>query len=339
MTIFMAWPEIEAFYNIRKYASAHPEILNGNSKVNYRIKCKLHGTNSAVQCHNDGTLVCQSRETIITPEKDNAGFARWVDSNKSAWQQIKGWIIYGEWVGPGIQKGVAVSQLPKKAFAVFAARLLEENDMLITDPAVLGDLVFGIPDTYVLPWYARPTMHGSDTQVNISFDIDWALSSEELVPVTDEINKWVMEVEANDPWVKSVFGIDGVGEGLVFYPSSREHIGWENYKNLTFKAKGDKHKNIATAKPAQVSAESAANVDAFVALVLTDARLEQGAGKVALTTGSYDQSQTGKFVSWIVSDVEKEAQDELAASNLEWKAVLKLLQTKARTWYLEKAKR
>jgi len=54
---FVAWTEIEAFYNIRKYTAAHPEILNGNSVVEYRPKCKFHGTNAAVQIFQDSFLI------------------------------------------------------------------------------------------------------------------------------------------------------------------------------------------------------------------------------------------------------------------------------------------
>src|SRR5271169_1940456 len=75
---FMAWPEIGALYNIRKYTAAHPEILNGNSTVLYKAKVKLHGTNAAVQIAADGSITPQSRESLLSLEKDNAGFCRFV---------------------------------------------------------------------------------------------------------------------------------------------------------------------------------------------------------------------------------------------------------------------
>jgi hypothetical protein len=346
---FMAWPEIEAFHNVRKFIRVDPgewylakEQLSGTSTVEYRCKVKLHGTNAAVQVpldHFTQPIVCQSRESIITPEKDNAGFARWVDSNKAAWRIANGWIIYGEWCGPGIQKNVAVAEVSKKFFAVFAARPLGESDTIVVEPERLAFLVQGIPDVYVLPWYSRPVAHGSDTSVAAKLDINWRQTDEDLTKSTVAINDWVLAVEACDPWVEATFGNKGTGEGLVFYPVSEPHQGWETFQNLVFKAKGEAHKNIKTAAPAQVNAEVAASVDAFAELVLTQARLEQGARTVALTPGSYDQQQTGKFVSWVLADVEKETQDELAASNLTMKQVTKPLMTVARKWYLEKARR
>lgn len=347
---FMAWPEIEAFYNVRKFIRVDPgewwrakEQLSGTSTVAYKAKVKLHGTNAAVQVQEDGTIVAQSRTNIITPENDNAGFARWVMSNKETWQKSPGWIFYGEWCGPGIQKGVAISEIPKKVFAVFGARsLLSINDKLMIEPEQLKLLVKDIPDTYVLPWYGD------------SIDINWKQTDEELTKNTTQINEWVAAVEANDPWVEATFGVKGTGEGLVFYPVSESHLGWDNFQNLVFKAKGEKHKNIKTAAPAQVNPETAASVGAFVEMVLTPARLEQGARAILgehkhedklsclfCTTSEvqFDMKLTGKFVSWCLADVQKETTDELEASGLDWKQVQKPLTDKARSWYLEQAKK
>ncbi len=364
---FIPWPEIEGFHNIRKYTApaAHPEILNGNSVVNYRCKVKLHGTNAAVQVAEDGSITPQSRESLLSLEKDNAGFARWVTATcmhmpghgpQHCWDNAKGYIIFGEWCGPGIQKGVAVSNLPKKVFAIFAARPLDGSDRIIVEPEELEKLVtpqlkeYGV---YILPWYTHPVAHGSDTRAYAQVDVDWSASSEVLTKIVDKINVWVGQVEASDPWVKETFGIDGTGEGLVFYPRSAEHLKYTDFSNLVFKAKGEKHKNIATAKPAQVDASVAASVDAFVDMVLTPARLEQGARAILgehkhedklsclfCTTGAltYDMKNTGKFVNWVSADVEKETQDELAASGLTFKQVQQAITTKARAWYIAKAK-
>lgn len=330
---FVAWPEIEGFHHIRKHVRAYPDLLKGTSKVSYKCKVKLHGTNAAVQVHLDGTVLAQSRSNIITPENDNAGFARWVQSQASQWRgviplahmfgfRLESYIIYGEWCGPSIQKGVALSQIPKKVFAVFAARPLDGTDAMVTDPTELAAMVAGIPDVYVLPWYERTA------------EVDFNNSDEDLAKSIAPINDWVMDIEANDPWVEKTFGVKGTGEGLVFYPGG-EHMGYENFTNLCFKAKGEAHKNIKTAKPVQINPEVAASVDAFVDLVLTPARLEQG----ATTVGGFDLKLTGKFVAWISSDIQKECQDEMNASNLDWKAVQNPLVTKARTWYLAESKK
>ena len=102
--------------------------------------------------------------------------------------------------------------------------------------------------------------------------------------------------------------------------------------------------------------EVAANVDAFCDLVLTTARLEQGARALlgehkhaetlqclfcttgALTPDCFDMKNLGKFIAWISGDVQKETQDELEASGLTWKQIQKPLTDKAREWYKAKAK-
>lgn len=324
------WTEIVGFANIKKFVSAYPENLNGNSTVAYRSKVKLHGSNCAVQIHLDGSIVCQSRTSILTPEDDYAGFAKWVKQNEAAWKDNHDnaraeVIIYGEWVGPGVQKGVAVSEIPKKCFAVFAARPLDSNnvpleDILWTEPEVLETVVAGIPDTYVLPWYSDP------------LEIDWTAPDQVLEVEAGLINKWVDNVEANDPWVEANFGVKGTGEGLVFYPVSKEHLGVTNFNNLVFKAKGEKHRVVKAKAAVQVNLDVAINVDQFVAMVLTEARLEQGA------RGEYEKKDLGKFLHWISGDVQKETKGEMEASGLTWEQVNKPLTTFARTWYLGKSK-
>lgn len=322
------WTEIESFHNIRKYTKSHPEILNGNNVVYYLPKVKLHGTNAAVQVHYDGTVVAQSRTSLLVDGNDNAGFAKWVESNKTEWLKFKrNFVYFGEWFGTGIQKGVACSEINKKAFAVFAARSLDEgNDSLVVDPDELIYMVSPMDNLYVLPWYDQ------------EIEVDWSSESDALTSKVEEINKWVGDVEKSDPWIKCVFNIDGTGEGLVFYPFSKQHRGAANYANLVFKAKGEAHKNIKTASPAQIDAASASDIKSFVDMVLTLARLEQG---VTVVNGSlvFEMKTVGKFITWIQDDVKKECQDELDASELTFDAVKNALTTRARTWYLDNAKR
>ena len=111
------------------------------SNVNLYGTVKLHGTNAGVMQKGDGTLQFQSRENVITPEKDNAGFAFWANNNSAALTQIfftlrekfklhveDEIVIYGEWAGKGIQKNVAVSELDK-AFYIFDVAVLPKGDL------------------------------------------------------------------------------------------------------------------------------------------------------------------------------------------------------------------
>lgn len=342
----VSWIEIESFHNIRKYVKAHPEILNGCSKVTYMAKCKLHGTNAAVQVHNDLNLVPQSRTSLLSIGNDNCGFARWVSDHIDQWLTgSPGYIYFGEWIGSGVQKGVACSQLIEKQFAVFAARKITENNgsqldvdnsenSLMVSPEELSKITSVVHGLHILPWYSAPGI-----TVPASITIDWLASVEELAKQVDEINSWVNAVEINDPWIDEVFGIKGIGEGLVFYPVSTEHRSLADFNNLVFKAKGSAHKNIMKSAPAQIDASTASSIDDFVNMVLTVARLEQGVTIVNGGVLSFDMKQTGNFVTWIQNDIKKETVDELEASGLTYEQVSKSIAMKARAWYLEMAKK
>lgn len=334
------WTEIEGFHNVRKYALAMPEILAGNSTVCYRAKVKLHGMNMGVQKHTDGKIVPQSRTIELSTSNDSAGFAKWVDGNGYLFDTM-GSIIYGEWCGPGVQQGVAVSQIPNRIFALFAVRgvdkdmtgVVSTNDSLVVEPEILSIFAKDVPGAYVLPWFS---INGDMVEISI----DWSAPDSELQNKISIINEWVISVEKNDPWVQETFGVSGTGEGLVFYPVSKEHLGYVNFCNLTFKAKGEAHRVVKTKTPVQLNAEVAASSEAFAGMVLTIARLEQGAKTVSGDNSlTYNNRFIKAFMDWIVKDVQKETTDELEASGLEWKQVQKSVADKARAWYLSQIKR
>lgn len=142
------YPSIEQFrnvvQNVKQKASYVGKDENGNAiydgsakmpTIKFKGTVKLHGTNAGVtfDC-STGEFYAQSRENIITPEKDNAGFATFVYANKEFFSRyfetVKSQLslkdefitVYGEWAGKGIQKGVAVSELPK-AFYIFGVKI------------------------------------------------------------------------------------------------------------------------------------------------------------------------------------------------------------------------
>lgn len=73
---------------------------------------KIDGTNAQVVITPDGEVFAGSRTRWITPESDNAGFARWVEENKDALRTGLGvGQHFGEWWGAGIARGYGLSQL------------------------------------------------------------------------------------------------------------------------------------------------------------------------------------------------------------------------------------
>lgn len=324
----LPWTSIELFHNVRRtFREITPE---GPHTVSYRAKVKLHGTNAAVQVTPEGTLECQSRERIITPEDDNYGFARWVNSRREEWLTtiMPGTVVFGEWAGPGVMKSVAVSKIPEKVFAVFA--MLVPNGKggrdLIVEPSEIANILCPRTPCAVLPWYG-----------DFVVTVDWDGTPEALTPMLDRINAEVRAVEACDPWVKTTFGVEGTGEGLVFYPTEGE-TAIDAYYLRMFKAKGEEHKTVAQKAPAQIDPEVVKNLADFATLVLTPARLEQGALAVKPDGAamSYDLKRIGAFLGWVSKDVAKECGPELAASGLDAKAVSKAVTEHARKWYMAK---
>jgi hypothetical protein len=328
--MFQPWTEIESFHSIRKFTTAYPSV---GGKVKYKSKVKLHGINVGIQCLKD-SIIPQSRTVELSVTSDKNGFAKWVESTQQCWKDVrkqygKDIVLYGEWVGPGVQGGVAVSQIEKKCLVVFAARIIndssftEEHGDFISEPEELMNILNGIPNVHVLPWRSQLT-------------IDWQGSVENLEWNVAIINAEVELVEKEDPFVKDTFGISGVGEGLVYYPHEG-NCSYETFCNLVFKAKGEEHKNIKTAAPAQLSPQVAESIQAFADMVLSEARLLQAVD--AVTDGSdqkFDKKLIGKFLVWIANDVQKENKDELEASSLTWKQVQKAIGDSARRWYLSK---
>ena len=159
----VTWTEIESFYNVHKTVAHYPHLLRGRSSVTYRAKVKLHGTNAGVAISPSGEVTALSRTAVITTTADNAGFAKWVEARKEQFASFSSdkatVVIFGEWCGPGIQKGVAVNQLTERTFAVFAMRLLELSPELapledfIAEPLALEGIARVVPGVDVLPWF------------------------------------------------------------------------------------------------------------------------------------------------------------------------------------------
>ncbi|MDJ0648092.1 MAG: RNA ligase family protein [Xenococcaceae cyanobacterium MO_188.B19] len=320
---FQKWTSIELLHNVRRNLS----ILGDAVTITYRAKIKLHGTNAGVQVTTNGKVAAQKRTQIITSESDNAGFAAWVENNVEYFSALKtseNITIFGEWCGSNVQKGVAISQLEKKIFAVFAIQLGDDittAKKLEVRPENIAEMLPKHEDIFVLPFYGEP--------VTLNFG-----NKEELQVAAETINNMVETVETLDPWVKSTFGIEGVGEGLVMYPDTDKVVARANYTDYMFKAKGIKHQVVKSKKSVSIDPEKTSNVAQFVKLFVTEARLEQGVTEAC--DGQYKMPRIGDLLKWFALDVRKESIAELEAAGLTWKEVNKPLMNDVKEWYKAK---
>lgn len=328
MPVIIKWTSIPLLHNV--VATYHHLNVNDGlpfPTVSYKGKIKLHGTNCAVQIRKEG-IFAQGRSALLTlPSGDRKGFARWVKTHEDYFRGLPtGITIFGEWCGPGVGKQAAIAKYEHKVWAVFGVQLgYEEKARIVYDPDKLQHLTTGAPkELHVLPWFepATCTLNYAD---QAQMDVEVA-----------RLNEVIAGIEAEDPWVKAVFGISGVGEGVVMYPVG-EHASTnpERLGRTMFKAKGKKHAVKDQKQPVQIAPEVIASIEQFVAVMVTDNRLEQGLSEVC--GDEAHMRFTKAFLDWVTTDVEKESMVELEAADLTWQQVVKGVQGKARTWLWERA--
>lgn len=333
MAEFRKWNDLESFANVvksmnyRKY-SGYLETL-GN-KLEYYGKIKLHGTNAAVQITNDGKVLAQKRSSILGEGQDNFGFKTWVMEHEEFFKSVisgstDNYVIYGEWAGPGIQDGVAVSQTKNKMFYVFAVDIWNDLEIQrIIEPkeieSVLGP---NMPDRMlVLPWHCR-------------IELDF-MDKDKLQASIDNLNKEVEAIGKSDPFMLDNFEIDGPGEGLVLYPTLSEFGFYHNdeleYASIfQFKAKSEEHRVNKTKVAVAVDPEKIATSKRFCAMFCTDQRMEQAFTEAVAR--EKDPKLTGAFIKWVCQDVYKESELERDALPVEWNALSKAVASQAAVWY------
>jgi len=337
MKKFCSFPEIGQYRQIVKTITEHSRYVgrdeNGcvvydHSKqlptYNFIGTVKLHGTNAGVTINKEGEIYAQSRSNIITIEKDNAGFAFFVESNKDVFRNFFSQLdfngfdyitIFGEWCGSNIQKGVAINGL-QKMFVIFDIKYsfetIEQGDNIYLSNSIIQQ--FRNIDSNIFNIYDFPTYE---------IDIDFNKPKE----TQNEIIRLTLLVEDECP-VGKHFGNLGVGEGIVFSYLD------EKGNKYRFKSKGLKHSSSKVKTLASVDTDKLNSIKDFVEYAVTENRLTQGIEKVFGINGELDIKLTGEFLRWVVSDVIKEELDTLINNNIEPKEVTSAISVKARTWLL-----
>ena len=330
MSKFIKFPSIGQFRNTCKsviesarfvsFCKETNQVITNPSAilpiVTFTGTVKAHGTNAAVGFDpKTGEVWAQKRNGLATIEKDNAGFAFFVESNKEFITELlilntedgndEVVTIFGEWCGGNIQKGVAICEL-EKMFIAFACKQGEDWKELEELPN--DSRVYYISD---FPTY--------------TIDIDFNCPEKSINSMTELTDK----IELECPIGKH-FGVSGIGEGVV----------WSgNYKgnNLRFKVKGEKHSSSKVKKLASVDIEKLKSIQDFVDYSVTENRLMQGIEQVfTIESKEPNIKDLGTYLKWIMSDIVKEEMDTLLGSGLEPKDVGRPVSTKARIWFIDK---
>lgn len=300
--------------------------------ITFHGTVKLHGTNAGIGNVGD-EIWYQSRTGIITPVKDNHGFAasmsssehvKWLnktfadirEANSVADNEIV--VIFGERCGGNIQKGVALTELDKR-FVIFGIRVVgaERDD----EGNYVNDR-----------WLPFDDIRNPELGVyNILDYPHWEISINLNEPstVTEKLDEITAQVGKECPFAKA-FGVEGTGEGVVWSTIYKEH-------RYCFKVKDDAHKNVKTKKnKTTVDPEKVASIQEFVEYSLTENRLNQAIEQV-FTINNVEPTvkHTGQFLKWIVSDIVTEEIDTLTSNGLCAKDVNGAISKTAREWFFK----
>lgn len=299
--------------------------------IDFEGTVKLHGTNAGIVFNMDTReITYQSRERVLSLTQDNATFMLTMMGKEKLWNNIfdSVWVpngtrkivVYGEWCGQGIQKGVAVSELPKM-FVVFGLKVIEdENKSQWLDVSTYSE--FSQPENNIYNIYDFPTY-----KITIDFTKPEEAQNE-LIKITEA-------VEAECP-VAYQLGVSGIGEGVVWAPVNP--VGWWKHKSdLTFKVKGEKHSVSKVKTLAPIDVEAVQKASDFINSVVTEARLEQGLDNlVREQLKPFEMQSLGEFIRWVYNDIIKEEVDTIVANGFDPKKLGGPVANKARLWYINK---
>ena len=342
----ISFPSIEQFRNVvgtvnRQYnfvgLDENGEAIYDSSLpkpvLTFKGTVKLHGTNAGV-CFNDvDGMWYQSRENIITPEKDNAGFAFFADANKEQFASMFAKIaersnidttkntisIYGEWCGGNIQKGVAICNLPK-SFFIFGVKITPHH-------------IEGLEKQPSAYWVDYTDLRNNEAKIyNIddfetySMDIDFNMP--ELVQ--NKLGELTLAVEEECP-VGKAFGFSGIGEGIVWSCELKGNI-------HRFKVKGELHAGKSKVKTLnKVDDEKVKKTLELVEKVTPTWRLAQMLETACdfMNGGTLDRSKLGEFIKLVMADIIKEDMDLLVEAGLEPKDIGKYVSDIARRYFFD----
>ena len=280
--------------------------------LEFQGRVKIHGTNASFGYDGENYWM-QSRNDILNVKNNNAGFYTFGMNVKEYMLPILDKIyhehdfddimVYGEFCGKGIQKGVAVSELDKR-FVVFD---------------VMG--IYHTDDGHKKV-FLNQYINLFDSKENFVFNIDmfdqYVVSIDFNNPEKsiDEIENIVKNVEKECP-VGKKFGVEGIGEGVVFTHDV------SNEKRYRFKAKGEKHSVTKVKKVVQIDVEKLNSIKEFVEYAVTKNRVLQATQSIGVEQSSLSEKNTGSIIKWTMIDIMKEESDTLIENNLTGKDITK----------------
>jgi hypothetical protein len=317
MQDYFPFPKIPSLRNLIGSASRE-EGFAERGPVTFVGQPKLHGTNAGIALFEDDTLHPQSRNRRLSLESDNYNFASFVSQNEEALladivalagnpSPSSPVVVYGEWTGPGIQTGVAISQLPEKVFFPFAVRD-----------------VFGLRPAPAFAGQVLKTIASFEASQSVTFD----LATEEGLPEALETIQAATDAYGAKCPVAAALGVEGLGEGLVWWSTEG--------RRLIFKSKDEAHQQCRKPLPTPKDAGEQARASMFADMVVTPARMEGAYEWLKEMNHPMDRSSTGRVIVYVLDDVRAECIEEFKQAGAPWKACASFMSAKARNYFFER---
>lgn len=314
--------------------------------LTFKGTVKIHGANCSISNNlSSDELVSQSRNNIITPDLDSYGFLSFMEREKNSYKklfslikqdypeylQTKTAVIYGEWCGGSIQKSVGLTSLDKR-HVIFAIKLID------TDKKENSEIWFSEEQIKNLFSQVGSDELNKHNIYNIYDFKTWELKIDMKSPklAQNELIEITTQVENNCP-VAKFFGVDGIGEGVVWRCISE--VKGLKTEDLIFKVKGKKHSVTKVKTIAEVDTVKVNNISEFIEAVLTENRLIQGLDYLRENNLDISNKNLGIYLKWIGTDCLKEESDILENSNLERKDVMPAINRKAKEWFFTQLNR
>ena len=270
--------------------------------INFIASVKVHGTFAGIRIE-DGNIIPMSKENDLSIGKDNAGFAQFIENRKETILEIfknKNTILYGEFCGGNIQKGVGVNYLNEKHWIIFDGTNVSNKEMneLIKDERIHNIYDFG---TY-----------------NFTLNFN-NLDTTEIDDIRDAIEK-------ECPVAKKLTGKNDcklIGEGFVARSINTEIL-------YEFKHKGEEHAKQPK-KIKKNQKDPCLKCIEFANEATHGWRLEQATKEVNAQT----MNETGDFIKWVLNDIIKEEQPLFQKYDITMKEVTPYISRIIVPWYKE----
>lgn len=333
---FVNFPSIYDFHRVIREVREHVSFLgkDGQGKaiydrapkmptVKYRGSVKIHGTNAAIVKRGQ-RIHCQSRDNVISLEKDHFGLQQHVDDHELDVRMLFAEVgdileldpaeenviaFFGEWAGDKIQTLASIAVLPK-FFNIVAINVngvwqnMRRFKNVMHEPARIFNSEF-FPTYSVEVDFSRPDL------------------------MQTQLAEMTAVVEADCP-VAKYFGIKGIGEGIVWNPEE------DNDPRYWMKVKGQEHSNTNVRVLNTIDTDEVKRHYNFVDAVVQEPRLRQ-----ALHVTQYEmhlevnEKNMVEFIRWIYADIVREEAILIEERNIDVKKIGRPVSEICKAWYIK----